>query len=773
LAISGLGGMVSVPLSATDTEQLIAPWADTLSVAALNGAGVTVVSGDATSVAELLATCAERDIRARRIAVDYASHCGHVEAVREDLAVALGTIESHPTDVAFHSTVTGDLVDTTELDADYWYRNLREPVRLAPVVDALIAAGYRTFVEVSPHPVLKVVVQDALDRAAVDPAGEYPASTGPAGVVVGSLRRDENGPRQILAALGDLYSAGVPVDWATVFAGSDATRVGLPTYAFQRERFWPEAASWRVGDVSGAGLAAPGHPLLGAAVRLAGDDQVVLTGRLSVASHAWLADHVVSGAAVVPGTALVELVVRAGDEVGASRVRELTVAAPLSLPASGAVRVQVRVGEADDTGGRDVAVYSQPDDVDAEWVRHAEGVLEPVVDEEPGLATWPPTGPETDLTGWYDALVGHRLSYGPVFQGLRRVWSGDGEVFAEVALPDEAADVSGFGVHPALLDAALHPIGLLLSEDGASGPRVPFAFEGVQVYASGARVLRVRLTRSGAGVRLVAVDEAGAPVVSVDSLVLREMGAVSAPGIADRSLFEVTWQPEEITPAGKPASSVLLTADGGADVDLPGVPAYADVPALLAAVEAGEPSPGVVLLPVRGAAVSDRAGVAGGRRARRLPAGGAHPGRRGGAAGRPGRRSRGRDGVGSAACGAVGAPGPDRPGRPRPWTRRRHAGGARRGGRRPGRRPARPPGRHRARAPGHPTRHRPARPRHRPLASRGGGTGDDRRRRPGRRHRPAPGCRSGPRRGPRRRGELPRRPHRPGHVPGLHRRHGQ
>ncbi|MFC8906800.1 SDR family NAD(P)-dependent oxidoreductase, partial [Micromonospora sp. NPDC057140] len=584
LAISGLGGMVSVPLSAADTAQLIAPWPGALWVAAVNGAAVTVVSGDAGPVAELLATCAERGIRARQIAVDYASHCGHVEAVREDLAAALGTIEAHPTEVAFHSTVTGEPLDTVELDADYWYRNLREPVRLAPVVDALIGAGYRTFVELSPHPVLKVVVQDALDRA----------STGqPGGVVVGSLRRDEHGPRQLLAALGGLYAAGVPVDWAAVLAGSGASRVDLPTYAFQRERFWPEAGTWRVGDVSGVGLGVAGHPLLGAAVRLAGDDEVVLTGRLSVSTHPWLADHVVSGVVVVPGAALVELVVRAGDEVGASRVRELSIAAPLTLPGSGGVRVQVRVGAADDSGGRDVALHAQSEeDPEAEWTRHAEGVLEPAVAEEAGVGVWPPAGvPEMDLSGWYDALVGHGLAYGPVFRGLRRVWTGDGDVYAEVALPDEAAgDATAFGVHPALLDAALHPIGLLLADD-VSGPRVPFAFTGVQVHAAGASVLRVRLTRAGSGVRLVAADESGAPVVSVDSLVLRELTGVATPSAADRSLFEVTWHAEDVTPAADMSGAVTI-----GDAGLPDVPAYADMAALVAAVEAGSVAPGLLLL---------------------------------------------------------------------------------------------------------------------------------------------------------------------------------
>ncbi|WP_176308736.1 polyketide synthase dehydratase domain-containing protein, partial [Micromonospora sp. NBS 11-29] len=254
------------------------------------------------------------------------------------------------------------------------------------------------------------------------------------------------------------------------------------------------------------------------------------------------------GAVLVPGTALVELVVRAGDEVATPRVRDLTVVAPLPLPATGGVRVQVRVGAADATGSRDAALYAQPDDdPDAEWVRHAEAVLEPAAAEEPTLTAWPPADvTETDLTGWYETLVGHGLTYGPTFQGLRRVWTGHDEVYAEVALPDTG--VAGFAVHPALLDAALHPIGLLPGGDPATGPRVPFAFEGVQVHATGARLLRVRLTRAGSGVRLVAVDPTGTPVVSIDSLVLRELAGVPGTGAAVRSRYAVTWPVEEISP---------------------------------------------------------------------------------------------------------------------------------------------------------------------------------------------------------------------------------
>ncbi|MEE3921005.1 polyketide synthase dehydratase domain-containing protein [Micromonospora sp. BRA006-A] len=186
------------------------------------------------------------------------------------------------------------------------------------------------------------------------------------------------------------------------------------------------------------------------------------------------------------------------------------------------------------------------------------------------------------MAGWYPTLAEHGLAYGPVFRG-RRVWTGGDEVFAEVALPDEVAtEAARFGVHPALLDAALHPIGLLPGTEGSGGPRVPFAFEGVQVYASGARVLRVRLSRTGSAVRLVACDESGAAVVSVDSLALRELTGVTAAGAAARAMFELTWQAEEIAATGDLSGWALVGSPATADL-----PAYGDVEALVAAVDAG------------------------------------------------------------------------------------------------------------------------------------------------------------------------------------------
>ncbi|MEU8191364.1 type I polyketide synthase, partial [Micromonospora carbonacea] len=252
--------------------------------------------------------------------------------------------------------------------------------------------------------------------------------------------------------------------------------------------------------------------------------------------------------------------------------------------------------QADQGGTQDHALGGDLDhDPDGDWVRHAEGLLtvvEPTADA--GLGAWPPADAvEADLAGWYDALAGHGMTYGPVFQGLRRAWTaGDDTVYAEVTLPEATADGSaGFGVHPALLDAALHPTALLPG-DGTTGPKAPFAFAGVQVHAVGADTLRVRLTRAGTAVRLLAVDDTDRPVVTVDSLVLREMtgGDPSAATLAARSLFRVDWRPEPLAPADAPRAALL----GPAAPALPGVPAHPGVAELAATGDV----PPLVLLPV-------------------------------------------------------------------------------------------------------------------------------------------------------------------------------
>ncbi|WP_117672147.1 type I polyketide synthase, partial [Micromonospora sp. MW-13] len=586
-ALPAGGGMLAVAADEAAVTESLAGLTDRVGIAAVNGPAAVVVSGALDALDVLERTWSARGARTRRLRVSHAFHSPLVEPMLAEFRTVLDGLTFRPPLLPVVSNLTGGIADAEEISTpDYWVRHVREAVRFADGVACLRQRNVGTFLELGPDAVLAGMVRTCLPDD--DPATSSVA-------VVAALRPGRPEPVSLLHALAELHVHGMPVTWSTLLPETGGHPVDLPTYAFQRQRYWPNVGRLRAGDVAGAGLGAAGHGLLGAAVDLAGDGEVVLTGRLALATLPWLAEHAVSGAVLLPGTALVELAVRAGDEVGASRVRELTIAAPLVIPSSGGVRIQVRVSAPGYAPQRTVTIHSRPDDApDAGWTRHADGVLEPASADEPGVGAWPPAGAdEVDLTGWYAAFAERGVAYGPVFQGLRRAWTGGGEVFAEVALPDDAAgDATRFGVHPALLDAALHPAALLFEESAA--PRVPFAFEGVQVHASGARVLRVRLTREGTGVRLVAGDEAGTPVVSVESLTLRELIGRATPDAAARSLFEVDWRAAEVTPVVTVPAWAALGGPGPADAVGRVQRTVAD---LLTALDGGAEPPGLLLLP--------------------------------------------------------------------------------------------------------------------------------------------------------------------------------
>ncbi|WP_432123357.1 type I polyketide synthase [Streptomyces sp. S1] len=533
------GAMVAVQTSEEKVLPLLAGREATAGIAAVNGPESVVIAGVEAVVLEIAQALG---VKFKQLTVSHAFHSPLMDPMLDDFRKVVTGLSFGKPRIPIVSTVTGQIATAEELQSvEYWVEHVRRPVRFADAVNTVEQRGVELLLELGPDGVLSAL------------ADGIPA-----------LRKGRPEPQQLVTALARLFVNGVSVDWKAYYEGSGARPVDLPTYAFQHERYWlvtdPDA-----GDVAAAGLASAGHPLLGAAVELAGGDGVVLTGRLSLRTHPWLADHTVLGSAVLPASALVELAVQAGDRVGCDTVEELTLTAPLVLPEDGSVQIQVTVT------GREFAVYARPDGEDRTWTRHATGTLAtgsaPTAED---LSVWPPAGAtEVDVEDAYARLREQGHGYGPAFQGLRKVWQRDGEVYAEVALDDEQrTEADRFALHPALLDTVVQAA-LLTGTVGAGAEgdvTVPHTWSGLSLYATGASVLRVRLAGAAdSGTPAVRVaDGTGAPVASVDRLTWQ---TVRAEDVADarlrtgRGLFRLDWLPAPTAPSDPAASSGWFTLE--------------------------------------------------------------------------------------------------------------------------------------------------------------------------------------------------------------------
>ncbi|MDX6602290.1 MAG: hypothetical protein QOF13_1492 [Solirubrobacterales bacterium] len=552
--LEGHGAMASVGLSAADVESRLERWGGSLEIAALNGPAATVIAGDSEPLEEFLVLCAAEGTHARRIrGATGASHSAHVERLRDGMLEAFASISPRSSEIPFHSTVTGEALDTAELGPEYWYRNLRQTVRLAPVVADLIEAGNRTLIEVSPHPVLTVGLRETAEAAL--PAGSV--------AVLSTLRREEGGPRRFALSLAEAHAAGAAVDWQAFFAGSGAEAVPLPTYPFQRKSYWLMAGAG-ASDPSAIGLGDAEHPLLGAAIEDPESEGVTLAGRISLRSHAWLADHAGAGSVLFPGSGFVELALRAAREAGCGLIEELALQAPLILSDSAAVALRVIVGTADERGRRTIAIYSRPEPDEeghADWTCHAQGVVSAEQPRSVGsLEAWPPAGAEPlELDSLYDLLADAGFEYGPAFQGLTAAWRDGEEVYAEVSLaPEQISEAPRFGIHPALLDSALHGIlaAMLAGPDGELTAKLPFAWVDVAVFRPGSDRLRVKISPRGEEeVSLVLAGQDGAPVAAVGAVRVRAVSteALSRSSAKQDGLLGVEWA--EVAAGEQPASS--------------------------------------------------------------------------------------------------------------------------------------------------------------------------------------------------------------------------
>ncbi len=548
-ALPAGGAMVAV--QATEAE-ILPLLTEGVSIAALNGPDSVVISGDEAAVLEIAA----RFAKSKRLRVSHAFHSPRMEPVLAEFEKVAESLTYHTPRIPLVSNVTGATAGEEILTAAYWADHVRHAVRFLDGIRHLEARGVTTHLELGPGGTLSAMAQSCVTTdAAFLPA----------------LRKNRPEAEALTTALAHLHVRGTAIDWTAYYAGTGAQRVDLPTYAFQHQHYWLSAAPQAPTSPAGLGLEPTGHPLLGATTEMAGAGSVLFTGSLDAASQPWLADHVVMGTRLVPGTALVEWALHAGEHLGAPALEELTLHAPLVLPEEASVAVQLTVDAPSADGRRTVRIHSRTasatphgpatataDTPQIPWTLHASGLLTEASTgtgtPPDSLADWPPAGAvQADSDAVHDELAALGLEYGPAFRGLRALWRRGDETFAEVALPEALRHTApGYGLHPALFDAALHPIGL------GDAPGLPFSWSDVRLHAVGAERLRVRITAAGPGsapaASVLLADGDGTPVATIGALALRPVtrdrlaAAADAPA-AVRSLYRVTWTPLAPAPA--------------------------------------------------------------------------------------------------------------------------------------------------------------------------------------------------------------------------------
>jgi acyl transferase domain-containing protein len=545
------GAMIAVNAPAAEVEAAL-PEGARLSIAAINGPASTVISGDVDAARAVAAHFDGLGIRTRQLTTSHAFHSPLMDPMLDEFRATAARLSYQPPSIPIISNLTGRPAGAEIGTADYWTAHVSGTVRYHQAVTYLQDQTPTTlYLEVgpdahlSPHTPTAVPVQ----------------------------RRNTAESFSLLSALGQAHTRGHAITWPwadAAAAGSSSSSgsgsgsgpsiqptppIALPTYAFQRQHYWVPAAA-KLTTPSTLGLAGTDHPLLTTAVETAGSEALLLTGRISAQQPTWIADHVILGSTLLPAAALTDLALHAGLLTGCPELSELTLEAPLALPSRGGVQLQLAVAAPDEDGARTFTVHGRSDE-QTEWTRHAAGLLTAAV-AEPEVLEWLPDGAEAlDLDGFYDTIAETGYLYGTSFRGLNAAWRHGDDVYAELALPADV-DVSGYTIHPALLDAAFQAVII----GGETELRVPFALTGVRVFATGAASARVRVTKvSDDAFALSIVDPTGGAIATVGSLRIRTISAGVLGGARD-GLYQPGWTPIS---AGSPASTagwVLLGAAG-------------------------------------------------------------------------------------------------------------------------------------------------------------------------------------------------------------------
>ncbi|MEU4742779.1 type I polyketide synthase [Actinosynnema sp. NPDC023658] len=565
------GTMIAINTTQDHIQPLLRPGT---TIAAINSPTSLVITGDHDTTHHIANTLAQHGHKTTTLNVSHAFHSHHMDPILEHFHTTAATLTYHPPTIPIISNRTGTIATPDQLtNAQYWTDHIRHTVQYHTTIQTLDNAGVTTYLEIGPTTTLTPPTTHTTPHTVIPTQHHTTPQT-----------------TTLTTALTQLHTHHTTtINWHPT-----PTHHHLPTYPFQHHHYWLIPKSVPT-DAAALGVGTTGHPLLGGVVEPADGDGLFLTGRLSLQSHPWLADHAVMGTVLLPGTALVDLAVHAGDRVGCGRVEELTLEAPLTVPQRGTVTVQLSVG-ADEAGHRRVAVHSRTDDAE-EWTRHATGLLGETTRHSPaGNAEWPPAATPLTAEDAYARFAVLGVDHGQTFRGLRAAWRHGDHVYAEVELPD-GTDTEGFTLHPALFDAALHALALT---DEGDQPRLPFSWKGVSVHAGNVTALHVRLTRSGDDeVSIDAFDTGGNRVATVDSLVVRPVSPDRLAGATHRdSLFAPVWRSVRVTPTHTPVNWAVVGTSPLGDL-----PLYSDLAQL------NGDRPDVVLVPLDPAAVDPSTGA--------------------------------------------------------------------------------------------------------------------------------------------------------------------
>ncbi|MER5264926.1 SDR family NAD(P)-dependent oxidoreductase [Actinosynnema sp. NPDC002837] len=539
------GRMAAVPLSPDELRRLH-PAAE---IAGINTPNDVTVAGPADAVAALVADLAAHDVACADLGLDYAFHTAAMDRVREPLCAALSGLAPAATTIPLFSTVTGAVIDGAELDADYWWRNVREPVRFADAVTHALADGVDVLVEIGPHPVLRGYLRKL---AAARP--QTPTA------VVPTLHRDADGPAATRTAVATVLAAGGLVDRDRYFP-TPGRVTDLPAYPWQRQRHW-EGTPEQWLRTSGDGLVH--HPMLGERLP---SPQPLWHGPVEPVLVPWLVDHRLAGSVVMPAAGFVEMALAAGNQALGHpvEVRHLEISRPLVVPWPDAASVHTQVS-LDPRAG--TVTITSTDGADPDPRAHVRGRVRRLIGRAPAprdlAALRAGLTRRVDGRDQYAELDGLGLSYGPAFQVLTEVLVGDGRVLASYRHDHPADD---FALHPVLLDGALQAGAPLITRKLPEDAFLPAAFDTLRVWRTPADegfvdVRERMLTSSEACWDITVLDADGAVTVEVEGARMRRIGGTGRIGIrrGHTVLRAAPHHDEPAPPSPLPGADEVLAA---------------------------------------------------------------------------------------------------------------------------------------------------------------------------------------------------------------------